>query len=500
MNAADVLDAAQTALTWLLGSLAVPMLVYFFVINTSYLLAVIFGALEVRSQKNHHATEFTPFVGELAPGVSVIVPAHNEQEGVVTAVKALLTLRYPRHEVVVVDDGSTDATLRRLIDAFDLVPIPRAMPQDVPVKAAVREVLIPRDGRTRLVVVRKDGSGKTEAVNTGINAATELLVAIVDADSVLEPDALLRIARPFSDDPTRMVATGGTIRAANGSRIVSGRVVRVQMPRRWLPRIQAVEYLRAFLLARAGWSRLGCLILISGAFGLFRRDLLVEVGGMDNSSIGEDFELVLRLHRHLRDQGREYRLAFIAEPVAWTEVPESLTALRRQRQRWHRGLWETLWAYRGMLFRPRYGRIGFLALPYYWAFELLAPLLEVLSLVTVVAGLAFGVVDVPFALLFLLLVYGYAIFLSLCTIAVEEWSFHRHDRWGDLALMLFSSLLESVGYRQFTVWYRLEGWWKSLRGEKAVWGVATRIGFDRVPDEGGASAGTAHNSEPRPSH
>lgn len=478
MTAAEVLDAVRSAVVWLLQSAAVPVLVYFVVINTSYLLTVVLAAFEVHRQKRQSAG-LTEVGGELTPGVSVIVPAYNEQEGVVTAVKALLTLRYPRHEVVVVDDGSTDATLALLVEAFDLVPVPRVVPQDVPVEAAVRQVLVPRDGHTRLMVVSKDNSGKTEAVNTGINAAAEPLVAIIDADSVLEPDALLRVARPFSDDPTRTVATGGTIRPANGSRVQAGRVVEIGAPRRWLARFQLVEYLRAFLLGRAGWSRLGCLILISGAFGLFRRDVVVEIGGLDHRSIGEDFELVLRLHRHLRDQGRDYRLAFIAEPVAWTEVPESPAVLRRQRRRWHRGLWETLWAYRDMLLRPRYGRIGLIALPYHWAFELVAPLLELVGLVVMGAGLALGAVDLSFALLFLLLAYGYAIFVALCAMVVDEWAFHRYERWRDLAFLVVASIVENIGYRQLTVAWRLEGWWSSLRGKRQVWGVMTRTGFDQ---------------------
>ena len=196
---------------------------------------------------------------------------------------------------------------------------------------------------------------------------------MVDADSILEPDALLRVTQPFVDDPNRMVAAGGAIRPVNGSRVVSGRIVKVQMPTSWLARIQVVEYLRAFLLGRTGWSRFGALILISGAFGMFRRDVIVEVGGLDPDSIGEDFELVLRIHRRLRDEDRDYRVAFVPEPVLWTEVPSTTSVLRSQRRRWHRGLWETLWAYRGMLFRRRYGRVGLVALPYYWIFELFAP-------------------------------------------------------------------------------------------------------------------------------
>ncbi|HET7399549.1 MAG TPA: glycosyltransferase family 2 protein [Intrasporangium sp.] len=337
---------------------------------------------------------------------------------------------------------------------------------------------VPRDGRTPLVVVRKENSGRSDAVNVGINAASEQLVAMIDGDSILEPDALLHVTRPFADDPTRMVATGGAIRPVNGSKVVSGRIVRVEMARTWLPRIQVVEYLRAFLLGRTGWSRLNSLILISGAFGLFRRDVVVEVGGLDTHSIGEDFELVLRIHKHLSDAGRDYRVQFVPEPVSWTEVPSTLRVLRNQRRRWHRGLWETLWAYRGMLFRRRYGRVGWLALPYYWVFELCAPLLELFGLVLVPLALALQLVDGTYAGLLLLLAYAYAVLVTLAAMLVDEWAFHKHERWRAIGITIAASVLENLGYRQLTVWWRLEGWWASLRGRAQVWGVMTRTGFD----------------------
>jgi cellulose synthase/poly-beta-1,6-N-acetylglucosamine synthase-like glycosyltransferase len=478
MSWAGVVDALRSAVEWLFDLTSAPILVYFFAVNTGYLVLIVVAALHFRAHLRARAAEVVVLGGEMTPGVSLLVPAYNEEAGIVTSVKALLSLRYPRHEVVVIDDGSADQTFSRLRDAFDLVEIPRQLPSDIDVAARVLDVWVPRDGLTRLLVVRKENSGCSEALNVGINAAREPLVAMIDADSILEPDALLRVTKPFSDDPTRMVATGGTIRAANGSRVVSGRIVEVRMARSWLTRIQVVEYLRAFLLGRTGWSRLGALILISGAFGVFRRDVVVEVGGLDPNSIGEDFELVVRIHRRMRDEGRDYRVEFVPEPVSWTEAPSSLGVLRNQRRRWHRGLWETLWAYRGMLFRPRYGRIGWVALPYYWLFELVAPLLELYGLIVVPLGLVLGVVDIPYAVLFLAVAYGYGLFVTLAAMAAEEWAFHRHDRWRDLGAAFFASFLENLGYRQLTAWWRLEGWWASLRRRQQVWGVMTRTGFD----------------------
>ncbi|WP_406829965.1 glycosyltransferase [Pedococcus sp. KACC 23699] len=474
------IDGLRSTVQWLYAVTSIPILVYFTLINLSFVVLICTAGLQFRRYLRMRDASVDTLGGELALGVSVIVPTYNEEVGVVTSAKAMLSLRYPRHEVVIVDDGSTDDTFALLRDAFDLIRIPRQVPQDIPLRSLITEVHVPRDGHTRLVVVRKTNSGRSEAINAGINAAVEPLVAVIDADSILEPDALLRVSKPFTDDPTRMVATGGTIRAVNGSRVVSGRLVKLAMPKTWLARIQVVEYLRAFLIGRTGWSRLGMLILISGAFGMFRRDVVVEVGGLDPDSIGEDFELMLHIHKHMIDTGRDYSVEFVPEPVCWTEVPSTFAVLARQRRRWHRGLWETLWAYRGMMFRRRYGRIGALALPYYWLFELFAPLLEAFGIIVVLLGLALGIVNIPYAILFLVLAYGLAILVTLAAMSVEEWAFHRYTRWRDLAATVAAAVLENFGYRQLTVFWRLSGWWASLRGKKQVWGVMTRTGFDEV--------------------
>lgn len=479
MNALILLSGARRLLAALIQAIQVPFIVYFLLVNSSYLLLILLaGSATLRhARRRPRGGRREALGGQLAPGVSVIMPAHNEAASIVPAVTAMLALRYARHEVVVVDDGSVDGTFDRLAGAFGLVEVERPLPGDVPVGAAVRKVAVPRDGRTRLVVISKDNSGKAEAVNTGINASGEDLVAIVDADSLLDPDALLVVTQPFADDPLRMVATGGVVRIANGCTVVAGRVTSVRMPASWLARIQVVEYLRAFLLSRAGWSRAGALILISGAFGVFRRDVLVEAGGVAQGTLGEDFELVMRLHKRMRDECRDYRIEFLAEPVCWTEVPASVSVLRRQRRRWHRGLWETLWAYRGMLGRPRYGRIGLIALPWYWLFELMAPVLELAGLALIGAGLALGVVSLAYFWLFMSVAYGYAIVVTLAAMAIEELSFPKYRLWRDLGVALLASVAENFGYRQATAWWRAEGWWSSLRGRAQAWGAMTRQGF-----------------------
>ena len=475
-----MLTGAHDGVVWFLQLLDLPVLIYFLCINTSYLLLIVLAAMEFARHIRR-----APFAGleeayasPLTRPVSVLVPAYNEEAGIVEAVRAMLGLRYPEYEVVVVDDGSTDATYERLVSAFGLVTMPRVVAMELPARGGVLDVSVPGDGITPLVVVRKENGGRADALNIAVNLAQYPLVCMVDADSILDPDALLTVSKPFADDPLRVVATGGVIRAANGCRVKGGRVLDVRMPRQWVARIQVVEYLRAFLLGRTGWSKIGALALISGAFGLFRRDVVVSVGGFDPDSMGEDFELVVNIHRHLREQKTDYRVVMVAEPVSWTEVPSSLRVLASQRRRWHRGLTQVLWRHRVMMLNPRYGRIGMVALPYYLVFELLAPVLELLGVVLVPLGLLLGAVDVAYALLFLAVAYGYAMLVSVAALAVEELSFHRYSRWRDLGLALAAAILENVGYRQLTCLWRIQGLWSQLARRKAVWGEMAREGFD----------------------
>ncbi|MGQ7294812.1 glycosyltransferase family 2 protein [Quadrisphaera sp. KR29] len=474
-----LLGTTRGTVVVLVQVLALPVLLYVLAINTSYLALIGLAGADMgrylRRQGFRGVEDAS--ASPMAQSVSVVVPAFDEEASVVVSVSAMLALRHPRHEVVVVDDGSTDATFALLREEFDLVEVPRRLPGEVPVRGAVRSVHVPRGGRTPLVVVRKDNGGRADAVNAGIDAARHELVCITDADSVLDPDALLTVSRPFADDPERVVATGGAVRAVNGSTLVGGRVADVRMPRGWTARFQVVEYLRAFCVGRAGWSRLASLILVSGAFGMYRRDVLVELGGLDPTCIGEDLELTLRLHRHMREAGREHRVVFVPEPASWTEVPATRAVLARQRRRWQRGLAESLWRHRAMVGNPRYGRIGLLALPYYVLFELVAPVIELVGVVLTPLAVAFGLLPWKAALLLMVLCYGYAVMVTVAALLVEELSFHRSQRWRDLARGLAAAVLENVGHRQLTALWRVQGLWSLLRGHQQVWGAMDRQGL-----------------------
>lgn len=483
----------MTAVELLAGAVevvAVFFAAYSLAINTSFAILTVLAA--VNTWRHTRRVDFAGYdetFGEpVSLGISILMPAYNEEQTIVASVQAMRALRYPDFEVIVVDDGSTDATVAQLIDAFGLVRAPLVVDDAVPMRGDVLDTWVAPGGDTGLVLVRKTNGGKADALNVGLNAARKELVCMVDADSLLDPDALLHVARPFAEDPTGVVAAGGVVRVANDSTVRRGRVVRPGMPRSLLARIQFVEYVRAFLVGRAGWSQAGGLLIISGAFGLFRADVVRTLGGLATDCIGEDAELVVRLHRWLGDSGTDGRVVFVTEPVAWTEVPEDRATLSRQRRRWHRGLTEVFARHRGMLLRPRYGVIGMLTLPWFWAFELMAPVVELAGLaffgvVLVVLGLQVtGAVDTPLVDGWIVVVLlgcavSYAVLVSLLALLADELTFRRYLSVRDVLRAILATVQEHVGYRQLTAWWCCRGLIDGLRGSQQVWGEMKRRGF-----------------------
>ncbi len=412
--------------------------------------------------------------GDVAPPVALIVPAYNEALNIVDSVHSMLALEYPNFEVIVVNDGSKDATLGCLIEAFELVACRRPF-EEALVHAPIRG-LYASPVSDRLFVVDKVNGGKADAQNAGVNFSRAPVFCVIDGDSILERDALMRAAQPFIEDPERTIAVGGTIRIANGSRIANGRIEEVRLPSRLLAIFQVVEYLRAFLMARLAWSRINTLMLVSGAFGMFRRKEVVEVGGFTRGSMGEDLDLVIKLHRHMLDRRQPYRIEFIPEPVCWTEAPESLRVLARQRSRWQRGALECFFRYRRMAFNPRYGRVGFLGFGQMLIVDVVGPVMEVLGYLLMPAFWLLGILSAEYLLAFTGLVFSYGVFVSVASLALEEAELQRFGRARDLVILTAAAILENFGYRQLNNFWRLRGFWQYLRADQS-WGEMTRTGF-----------------------
>jgi len=461
----------------LIQAFELGFLLYFVFLNSFYALLLLLSIPEIWEQMRLAADDDLQRLvrAEAPPPITILVPAYNERATIVASVTALLALEYTQYEVVVVNDGSKDDTMDALRQAFGLYEVPRIYSETIPTRPL--RALYRSHTRTRLLVLDKENGGKADALNAAINASRFPLVIAVDADTLIEGDALLRLTRPFLLG-RNIAAAGGTIRVANSCVINEGRVVQARVPRSLLPGIQVVEYLRAFLFGRLGWNRLGGSLIVSGAFGLFRKEYLLGIGGYHTGSVVEDLDLVVRLHRYLKEKRIDYEIGFIPDPVAWTEVPESFRILGAQRERWHRGLIATMWRYKRMLLNPRFGRVGLLAMPFFTFGEMLAPLVEIGGYLFTIVGIALGRVDFSFGALLLLVAWGYGMLLSLWAVVLEEATFRRYRRTGDLLRLLWYAVAETVGYRQATAWWRFRAFlhiWRRGRG----WGEMARWGFQQ---------------------
>lgn len=410
------------------------------------------------------------------PGITLLVPAYNEALTIVENIHSLLTLRYPRYEIIVVNDGSKDGTAAAVIDAFKLTRVDLRRPHPAPCKP-IRGIYRHRD-YPNLLFIDKENGGKSDALNAAMNYARHPLVCGVDADSLLDHNSLLKAARPFAEHPHSLVAVGGTIRIANGCEVHGGMVVNEGAPRKLLPLFQVVEYLRAFLIARLSFSRMNTVSIISGAFGLFKRRAVLAVGGYTHGTVGEDMELIVKLHRHFRERDEPYHILFVPDPVCWTEAPESLAVLRRQRTRWQRGLCEVLWRHRAMLFNRRYGRIGTVGLPMFIAFDIVGPILDLIGLVFMPLLWLAGLLPLIYLVAFFAVVVLYGVFLSMMALVLAELALFKTTRKRDMALLAFAAIAENFGYRQLNLLWRIEGIWQYFRKQQS-WGEMTRKGFTK---------------------
>jgi cellulose synthase/poly-beta-1,6-N-acetylglucosamine synthase-like glycosyltransferase len=452
------------------------IIVYFIILNGFYFFTTLsaFRALRKHVWTVKSITTEDLMIQSGFPAVTIIAPAYNEEATCVESIKSLLSLSYSDYTILFVNDGSKDTTLARVIAHFGLIPrhyTPIANLQTAEIRGIFFSPTYPR-----LLVIDKKNGGKADALNAGINFTRTPLFAAIDADTLLERDALVRLVRPFLED-VNTVAAGGIIRIANGCKVKAGKIEDVRMPKHALARLQILEYLRAFLASRMGWSHMNAMLIISGAFGFFRTSHVINVGGYYKDTIGEDMELVVRLHRYFLTKKIPYRIVYAPDPVAWTECPEDWKTLKNQRVRWQIGLLESLTRHREMLFNRKFGKVGTIAYPYFYLLEGLGPILEFAGYIIFVAFFILGKFSSLYVISFFIVAVLMGILLSLSAIALGEFSYHRYKRTRDLLLLCLITILESFGYRQIQAYYRFLGTYRALFTRRRDWGKMERKGF-----------------------
>jgi cellulose synthase/poly-beta-1,6-N-acetylglucosamine synthase-like glycosyltransferase len=450
-------------------------------IFTTYLVLTIFSAISLRKylRKNSYVDYNTIVASPLAPSLSVIAPAYNESENIIDNIRTLLSLYYNNYEVVVVNDGSKDDSLEKMIKTYELEKVSYYFDYRLPCKRIRGVYKSENRSFKKLTVIDKANGGKADSLNAGLNVCRNELVVSIDADSIMEPDALLKLVKPFMEAKEKpVIAAGGVIRIANSCEIANGHIQKVHLPKKFLPRAQVMEYTRAFLMGRMAWSELDGLLLISGALGMFDREIVIKAGGYSTKTVGEDMELVVRIRRYMTDRGLDYDVVYIPDPLCWTEVPSTVKVLARQRSRWTRGTLETLITHRGLFFNGKYGKLGLLGYPYWLIFEYLAPIIEFLGILWFLFLVITGRLNWPFFLLLLGFVYFFAVSLSIWSVLFEEITFHKYERRRDVLYLVFTAFLEPLFYHPLVMLMSIKGNIDKLLNRNK-WGKMDRKGFTK---------------------
>jgi len=464
--------------TFVLHLFTYGILLYSIILLICYVLIGAFSISETRSYL--HKNSFTDYrllaSSTETPSMSILAPAYNEGANIIENVRSLLSLHYNNLEVIIINDGSKDDSLEKLIHAYDMYKVDFFVNQQIKTKP-VRGVYKSHNPVYRkLIVVDKENGGKADALNVGVNIAHNDYFVCIDVDCVLEQDALLKLAKPFLEGATqRVIAAGGVVRIANSCIIEGGRLVKVNLPKQFLPRMQTLEYIRAFLLSRMAWTKLNGLLLISGAFGAFDREIVINCGGYNTNTVGEDMELVVRMRRYMEERDEPYKVAFIPDPLCWTEAPSTFKILGRQRNRWTRGTIETLRFHKVMLFNPRYGILGMLSYPYWLFFEFLAPIIEFFGTIGLIIYCFTYAINWS-AILIMVGVLCMGILYSIFAIMMEVLTYNQYKGRKDILRLVGVAVLEPFLFHPFVVWSAIRGNIDLIR-KRNSWGEMTRQGF-----------------------
>ncbi|MDF2612384.1 MAG: glycosyl transferase [Clostridia bacterium] len=455
---------------------------YSIVVNSIYLILLVLSDFNAKRQLRQWKAKNISllFKKNILPAISIIAPAFNEEKTIIESTNSLLNLKYPEYELIIVNDGSKDNTLEVLIKYFNLIRVDYEFEYKLNTKQ-VHSIYI-NPSMPKLVVVDKENGGKADSLNTGINVSKKEYFCGIDADSLLEGDALLKLASLTLDEGVETPALGGNIFPINGCSVEQGYIKDVRIPKDKLARLQTIEYIRAFMAGRLGWAFMNSLLIISGAFGLFRKERVISVGGYLTSSgkyakdtVGEDMELVVRISRLMREMGLKYRICYAFNANCWTEVPEDINSLKKQRYRWHRGLIDILTFHKQMLFNPRYGKTGLLAMPYFFVFEMIGPIIEFQGYIMVVLAFILGLLNIEIALLLFASTILMGVLISVASLLISEKDIKRFSL-SELMILVGYAIAENFGMRQILSLWRVGGYISMLK-KPSGWGKLERKGF-----------------------
>ncbi|TDW97551.1 glycosyltransferase family 2 protein [Dinghuibacter silviterrae] len=468
-----------------------------------YALLAILSFISIqRFQKQNSYSDYKKILGSpLAPGISVIAPAFNEGVTIIQNVRSLLTLNYPRFEVIIVNDGSTDDTLQKLMTEFEMVQVDFAYNEKIRSQPVRRIFKSTNRAYEKLVVVDKvNGKSKADASNAGINASSFNYFLCTDVDCIIEKDTLLKMIQPFmneegtritevgepcpecgyihiKEESRRVIATGATLRIANSCEVEEGVLVRMRPPKAIIPRFQEMEYIRSYVLGKMGWSMINAVPNVSGGLGLFDKEVAIKAGGYDPRSFGEDMDLITRMCAYMKDNKQKYAIRYIPSTQCWTEGPPNLKILSRQRTRWGRGLIQIMTLHKKIIFNPRYGTLGLVVFPYNLFFEFLAPIIEITGILYYIYIIATGQINWHFALILLLFVYLYSVMITTFAILWDQITYRYYKTWHEVVGLASMAFLEPIIYHPLIVFFAIRGYFYFITGRKHVWGNMQRQGF-----------------------
>ena len=458
-------------------------LIFTFLIISGYVILAFFSGKETSDyiKKNSFLQYKDLLSSNLAPSISIIAPAYNESLNIIENVRSLLSIHYVNFNVIIVNDGSKDDSLEKLIKAYNLEKVEYLIDQKIdtqPLRHGVFKSLNP--AFDKLIVVDKENGGKADALNVGINFSKNKYIACIDVDCLLLKDSLQKMIKPFLEyTDAKVIASGGVIRIANSCKIEDGKLLEINFPKKWIERAQILEYLRAFLLGRMAWARLNGLLVISGAFGIFDKEIAVKVGGYDTKTVGEDMEIVVRMRKYMEETKQKYKVAYIPDPLCWTEAPDNYKIFTSQRNRWTRGTIETLKMHKNIGLNPKYGILGMLSFPYWFIFERMAPIVEVLGMIYFILLVIFRDLNWFFVLGFFLSAYLFSLIFSFVAIFSEEFTYHQYKKKGTGRDIVFTIFLEPLILHPFVLYAAIKGNFDYYFNKNKKWGVMTRKGLSK---------------------